>query len=154
MGSSPQFKRMITDIKRAYHVNQKEIAEEIGITPNHFSKMGTGRSPMGEVYRSLLESAYPKCKDAIAELPYQAQEDAKPKCGASDAPKGNGMLAVSEQLNQVSERIMRLQDRLLDLQQEVIGLQRQRELHLQVIRQQEERLARLEAERRSSGSGE
>jgi chromosome segregation ATPase len=64
------------------------------------------------------------------------------------------MLAVSEQLNQVSERIMRLQDRLLDLQQEVIGLQRQRELHLQVIRQQEERLARLEAERRSSGSGE
>jgi chromosome segregation ATPase len=64
------------------------------------------------------------------------------------------MLAVSEQLNQVSERIMRLQDRLLDLQQEVIGLQRQREQYLQVISSQEERLARLEAERLGSGSGE
>jgi hypothetical protein len=147
MASSPEFKRMITDIKRIYHVNQKEIAAEIGITPNHFSKMGTGRSPMGAVYRSLLESAYPKCKDSIAALPYHSREDEKSKCVSSGVPKGGGCPALSEQLNQLSERIMRLQDRLLDLQQEVIGLQRQREQFLHVINSLEERCVRLEAGR-------
>jgi transcriptional regulator with XRE-family HTH domain len=118
-------KVVMTAIRKEYGILNRDIATEIGITPNHLSKICNGRAMMTDIYRDLLLKKFPKCADQILTLPLEkvTPEPQGALGSSSSSPAVLDIYAQMQQLLSITQDLVRdnqkNMDRMLS-QQEVL----------------------------------
>jgi transcriptional regulator with XRE-family HTH domain len=115
----------MTAIRKEYGILNRDIATEIGITPNHLSKICNGRAMMTDIYRDLLLKKFPKCADQILTLPLEkvTPEPQGALGSSSSSPAVLDIYAQMQQLISITQDLVRDNQRNMDRmlsQQEVL----------------------------------
>jgi transcriptional regulator with XRE-family HTH domain len=118
-------KVVMTAIRKEYGILNRDIATEIGITPNHLSKICNGRAMMTDIYRDLLLKKFPKCADQILTLPLEkvTPEPQGALGSSSSSPAVLDIYAQMQQLISITQDLVRDNQRNMDRmlsQQEVL----------------------------------
>jgi hypothetical protein len=119
-------KVVMTAIRKEYGILNRDIATEIGITPNHLSKICNGRAMMTDIYRDLLLKKFPKCADQILTLPLEkvTPEPQGALGSSSSSPAVLDIYAQMQQLLSITQDLVRdnqkNMDRMLSQQEELI----------------------------------
>jgi molybdopterin converting factor small subunit len=127
-----EIKTVITAIKQKYSIYARDIATTIGLSPNYFSTICSGRNPLTDTTRDLLLRNFPLCAELIEALPVDKESQApygkQPAVNAQNTLKdATTLTAVVAELTREHqrflERMMDYQNRLTDQHDHFIAQQ-------------------------------